>query len=116
MLKGTKPGNGYPSLLDTILVNKEPSKICLFHAHPGQLAVFFGPKVAAQLFQMLHQSGSPPLTRAWLETLCAQHHVRIDPQIFEWFAWGKPKHRHSAKTTLIAVDADTQVTLKKNVY
>lgn len=122
MLKGTKKKNlavqnGYPSLLDSIRIEKIPAKICLFHANVDQLAVFFGYKSADKLYQEIHRAKSPPLTRELIENICFESHAPIfHPQIFEWFAFGRPKHNRSSKKTFVEEDKDTHISLRKNVY
>ncbi len=122
MLKGTKQWNletgvGYPSLLDALTIEETPSKICLSHAHPDQMAVFFGPKVAAKLFAAVHQKEAPPLTKELIEKICSENHITaLDPALFDLFELGRPRHPKRSKTTLIAEDSETHISLRKNVY
>jgi hypothetical protein len=122
MLKGTKERSvenkiGYPSLLDSISIEESPSKICLSHAHPDQIAVFFGFKAADKLFKELHQQQPPLLTAEFIEKVCSECHVvMVDPKIFALFEFGRPAHDHKSKTTFIEEDKDTHISLRKNVY
>ncbi len=118
MLKGTKilDENGYPSFLDVFKVDETPSRICIHHAHPLQLNALFGNKVGPLLYQEIHQNQSYP-TIDLVEKVYAQAHViPLDPEQYQWFEFGKSTHANKGKTTFIAKDLDTNVTLRKTVY
>ena len=63
MLKGTKNGDPYPSLLDYIKVEPVPAKICISHAHPQLLSVLFSSKAGNELYKMLHTPKTPMPSR-----------------------------------------------------
>lgn len=118
MLKGTKVWDteGFPSFLDVFKVDENPSKICVYHAHPGQLKAIFGNKVGAQLYHEIHQKDAYP-SQELIELVYSQCHlIAPDPNLSQWIAFGKPAHSHKGKTTLIAKDNETKVTLRKTVY
>ena len=122
MLKGTKEwslkdGIGYPSLLDSISIEEAPSRICLFHAHPDQLAVLFGPKAALKLFAEMHQKNPPPISKDLIERVCSESHLMVpDPALYGLIEIGRSRHRKKAKTTFIEEDPETHISLRKNVY
>jgi hypothetical protein len=122
MLKGTKEWNleanlGYPSFLDAVSLEESPSKVCICHAHPDQLAVFFGPKAAAKLFAELHQKNPPPASKDLIERICSESHAMPpDPSLYLLLELGRPAHSKHSKRTLIEEDSDTHVSLRKNVY
>lgn len=108
---------GYPSLLDAISIEESPSKVCLFHAHPNQLSIFFGPKAALKIFQKIHQSKPPLVTREWIEKICSESHVMfLDSKIFDLIAISRLQHKKKFKKTWIEEDETTHITLRKNIY
>lgn len=121
MLKGTKKWDlpqriGYPSLLDYIQFDSAEEKICLFHAHPDLLAVFFGFPVAGKLYSELHKENPPPITAEFIETLCSEAHITaLDPEIFSLLALGRPAHKKNSKITLIEEDPHTHLSLRKSL-
>lgn len=123
MLKGTKKcqflkeGIGYPSLLDLIKVEPVSSKPCLAHAHPYLFAALFSPKIAMPLFYAIHRDPHPPPTPELIEQICGESHLFLpDRAIFELLEFGRPRHKKGAKTTLVAEDEDTHISLKKTVF
>lgn len=121
MLKGTKQGNqatetGYPSLLDYFKIENSNEKICLFHAHPNLISIFFGPQVADSLYREIHKENGAVLTRELIEKACLEAHIiGLDPEIFALLELGKPYHEEQKKT-LIAEDKDSQVILRRSFY
>lgn len=122
MLKGTKQWDqgqkiGYPSLLDMVKVEEKPSKICLSHAHPGLIALFFGDKAADKLYQQMHGENSSPITKEAIEQACSESHIAIlEPAIFDFLELRQPSHAKDKKTTWIAEDQTTKISLRKNIY
>lgn len=122
MLKGTKECDlsahvGYPSLLDYIKIEPVEEKICLFHAHPDLLSVFFGAKAAPKLFEEIHKEKAPPLTfEAATQICCESHLIALDPDLNQLLLFGQSQHRQNLKKTLAEQDSETQVSLRKNVF
>lgn len=118
MLKGTKVWDkeGFPSFLDVFKIDENPSKVCIHHAHPGQLNAIFGNKVGTMLYQEIHQKDAYP-DQELLERVYSQCHlISPDPDLYQWIAFGKPTHSNKGKMTFIAKDTETKVTLRKTVY
>jgi len=117
MLKGTKNG-AYPSLLDYILLEENPSKICLSHAHPDLIALFFGRKAADRMFDELHKKKPPAITKEWIEQICSESHlIALDPNLLALLEFGRPKpHPKRTKTTWIAEDDTSHISLRKTIY
>ncbi len=122
MLKGTKDWSweektGYPSLLDVIKVEETPSKICLCHAHPGQLAVLFGAKTADKLHQEIHKQERPIVSKEMIETLCSEAHLfSLEPQLFDLIETGNASHKEKEKTTFVAENEESHISIRKNIY
>lgn len=121
MLKGTKTsdvlkGIGYPSLLDYIKIEPAPSKLCLYHAHPNLLSIFFTTKGAAKLYQAMHTPKAPPITQESIERICHEIHAPLlDPAAFDLFDIAQNRHQGSFKSTFIGVDPDSHISLRKVV-
>lgn len=119
MLKGTKDpssNKGFPSLLDVTKVEENKTKICLAHAHLSQLKLLFGPQIANRLFQEIHQDLPTPLTKELIERIYSEcHALAPSPSLLNLIEFGT-FHPHKNKTTYIAEDSSTHVTLKKNIY
>lgn len=122
MLKGTKEWDieqkiGYPSLLDVFKAEESPSKICLCHAHPGQIAALFNIKVGISLYREIHKDTSLPVTKELVEKICSESHMMmLDPDLLALIDIGRSIHAKKGKTTLVAEDSDTQIRLRKNIY
>jgi hypothetical protein len=115
MLKGTKESHT-PSLLDYIKLEKTKCNICLFHAHPKMIELFFGSQVASSLFQEIHREKGSLLTKELVEKCCQEaHRFSLDPALLSLFDYGKPEHGN-AKKTLLAEDRKADVYLRKNIY
>lgn len=121
MLKGTKKndlikGVGYPSLLDYIKIEPALSKICLFHAHPNLLSVFFTVKGAQKLYAAIHTPKAPAVTQETIVGICQEVHAPLlDLQIFDLFEISGLRHPPGLKNTLIGEDPDKHIFLRKVV-
>lgn len=122
MLKGTKVWDaeqkiGYPSFLDIFKIEENPSKICLLHAHPGQMRAIFGNKVGALLYTEIHEEKPAIITKELIEKIYGQSHL-IAPvnELYDIIEMGKANHSHQKKTTFIAEDSDNKINLRKTVY
>lgn len=117
MLKGTKdPISGYPSLLEYIKIEPQPSKICLPHATPHMIAALFGPKASAKIYQTIHAPKAPPITKEIIERLCSEVHTLIhDGEIFDLVELAKSRHKKDLRKIIGGEDLETHVSLKKNV-
>jgi hypothetical protein len=116
MLKGTKEEEGYPSILDYICVRPSKTKICLFHAHPNLLSLFFTPKAASKIYEEMHKPNAPWMSRAMIERYCADAHAPLfDHKLFELLDIGQPQHKKYPKSTLVGEDRETGVSLRKNI-
>lgn len=119
MLKGTKKadlvkGIGYPSVLDYIKVEPGSSKICLFHAHPNLLSVFFTTNGATKLYASIHTPKAPPATQESIERICEEVHARLlDGEAFDLFELVRRRHGESPKATLVGEDPETKIFLRK---
>ena len=122
MLKGAKQWDveqkiGYPSLLDVIKVEETPSKICLCHAHPGQISALFSIKAGLRLYQAIHKDKSTPITKELIEKICAESHMMmLDPDLLNLLDIGRFSHAKRGRTTLVVADKETQISLRKNIY
>jgi hypothetical protein len=122
MLKGTKQWDcqekiGYPSILDILIIEPQGSKICLSHAHPGQLRALFGDKAGIHLYEEIHQETPIIITKELIEETCARYHmISLNPEIFHLIDLEKTTHPQPKKTTLIAEDKASQISLKKQIY
>jgi hypothetical protein len=120
MLKGTKQndlleGIGYPALMDYIRISQEQSKLCLYHAHPNLLAVYFTPKGAGKLFAQMHAQNAPQITREDVERICRDAHLLLDPLLLELFDFQKGRHPKRQKSVVLADDPDSAVSLRKTI-
>ena len=122
MLKGTKTWDpekemGYPSLLDVIKVEEAPSKICICHAHVGQLIALFGEKPAKALLQELYAEEAPDLTKELLfDTFAKVHQIPPTDEFFDLFEMGMKTHISRQKMTLVASDDTGNIKLRKTIY
>ncbi len=120
MLKGTKKndvlkGVGYPSLLDYVKIESSASKICLRHAHPNLLSVFFTDKGGAKLYEAIHTPKAPPVTKETIERICQEVHAPLlSPEIFDLFQIAQ-SHDAVKETTLIGEDSGSKTCLRKVV-
>lgn len=121
MLKGTKKndlskGVGYPSLLDYIKIEPAASKICLFHAHPNLLSVFFTAKGAKKIYAAIHTSKAPAVTQETIVGICQEVHAPLlDAHVFDLFELSERRHPRGLKATVIGEDPDKHILLRKVV-
>ena len=122
MLKGTKKWDlekklGYPPLLDYIQFDLNATKICVAHTHPDLLSVFFNGRAAAKLYGEIHRQKPPLLTKELLERICLENSaIRVEPELYALIHVGAASHKAKLGSALIAEDAETHITLKKNVH
>lgn len=120
LLKGTKHSDlfsskGYPALIDYFKIERVPSQICLFHAHPHMLAPFFGTKTALRLYKIVHQEKKAGFEIEALITLLGDAHLRFTPPaVWELIDLKRP-HHSIGKQTLIAEDKKTGISLRKTL-
>ncbi len=120
MLKGTKKndpqrGVGYPSLLDYVKIETSSSKICLRHAHPNLLSVFFTAKGGAKIYEAIHTPKAPPVTKETIERICQEVHAPLlSPEVFDLFQIAQG-HDELKETTLIGEDSGSHISLRKVV-
>jgi len=120
MLKGTKKndvlrGIGYPSLLDYVKIESAASKICLRHAHPNLLSVFFTAKGGTKLYEAIHTPKAPPVTKETIERICQEVRAPLlSPELFDLFEIAKG-HDAPKETTLIGEDTGSRISLRKVV-
>ncbi len=116
MLKGTKKGIGYPSLLDYVKMESSASKICLRHAHPHLLSVFFTAKGGVKLYEAIHTPKAPPVTRETIERICQEVHAPLlKREVLDLFEITWSGHDAPKETTLIGEDTDSGISLRKVV-
>lgn len=114
LLKGTK--RHFPSLLDYFKIERNPSQICLFHAHPKMMALFFGEVAANKLFQELHKN-KRALTgmEEILQWLNDPQLAFVDGKVWELLDFQRPKHGKALQKTLVTEDEETHISLRKNI-
>jgi len=121
MLKGTKEWDpylkvGYPSLLDLVKVEENPSKLCLAHAHSGVCMALFGPKVGALFYEKVHQEPTAVRSLEWMEQIyLSAHQLMGNEKMFELLELNNTIHRKNKKITLVADDPDLHVSLRKTL-
>ena len=121
MLKGTKRYNplqniGYPSLLDYIKLDATPSKICLLHAHPHLLSIFFKPNGALLLYAAIHKKNAPFLNREAIERICQEARVPLlENGWADFFELDPHRHPQGIQTTFLGEDPDTAISIRKVV-
>jgi hypothetical protein len=95
LLKGTK--KHFPPLLEYFKVERDPSKICLFHAHPKMMTVFFGEKTAYKLYQELHKTKKASMElEAILQWGNQPQLAFVDGKVWELIDFHRPKHEASS--------------------
>lgn len=119
LLKGTKHYElgvtGYPPLIDYWKMEKEASKICLFHGHPDILTVFFGAKTAAKLYEELHDgSNKAVLTLDAIFAWGTDPELRMVPQdVWDLIDFKRPQHGKESFQTLVGQEEDALI--RKNI-
>lgn len=121
MLKGMKQNNileeiGYPSLLDYIKIDLSKTKICLFHAHPNLLSVFFTSKAATKLYAALHTPKTPAITQETIERICQEVHAPIlNLDLFDFIELHSKQHPPHSKGIMVGKDPESHISLRKVV-
>ncbi|MBM3184036.1 MAG: hypothetical protein FJZ64_01870 [Chlamydiae bacterium] len=119
MLKGTKKYDsakkiGYPSFLDYFKLDSTPSKICLNHAHPHLLSLFFPEKVAISLYATIHKQNAPALTKETIERLFQEAHLPLLQSGWaDLFEFETHRHTKQIQTTILGYDPDTDISVRK---
>ena len=117
MLKGTKDGSGYPSLLDYVKIEHALSKICLYHAHPNLLSVFFTEKSALKIYEAMHRPKASILSPENIVRICQEVHAPLlDVKIFDLLDTAPHSQNRAAKSTILGIDPQTHVSLRKVVH
>ncbi|MBS0624579.1 MAG: hypothetical protein JSS32_00840 [Verrucomicrobia bacterium] len=116
MLRGAE--GKYPVLLDFVKVaqmsEKSPEKLCLTHATPEMLSVFFG-KAAEAVYKELHGENLA-VTNEIIEDICRRHsHTLFDNKIFDLVAVTTPKHNSSNEMILVEEDEATKISFRRKV-
>lgn len=115
LLKGTK--NGYPPLSDFLKIEKEPSKICIYHANHDLLAIFFGEKTASQIEQILQNEKATTLSLDAIFQVASDATLRFkDPKVFDLIDFTNPKHAENPWQTIVAEDDTSKSSARKNIY
>jgi hypothetical protein len=121
-LKGTKRcelgTRGYPPLVDFLKIDPAPSSVCLFHAHPHMLALFFGPKNGHPLYQKLHTEPKSSITPETLPLLVGlPEQTSLDPKTWALLNPYPSKHppKNGVSEPLIAEDMATGISLRRNI-
>lgn len=116
MLRGSK--GKYPPLLD--FVKAAPSankkeKICLLHATPLMLSVFFQ-EAAEAVYEEMH-SETLAVSEERVEEICRNFHCPIDPKaIFPLVNFSRFSHPPIDEITLLAEDAEISLSLRKKIH
>ncbi len=114
LLKGAK--KHFPSLLDYLKIERTPSQICLFHAHPTALSIFFGEKTAHKLYQELHTNRKAGIDlEAILQWANDPHLAFTDAKVWELLDFHRPKHGDASQKTLLIEDDETHISVRKNI-
>lgn len=115
MLRGAK--NKYPSLLDFVKVQpktKKEEKLCLKHASPDLLSIFFG-GAANELFQEIHSDiNALPLAR--IEELCRAHRHPLSQESLTLLNLILASHPLSPELTLLEEESEGAISLRKKTY
>jgi hypothetical protein len=116
ILRGSK--EKYPPLLDFIKATLPPDKkekVCLLHATPHMLAVFFG-SAAEAIYKEMH-SETLAVTEERIEELCRLHHgSQVPKELFELLNLSRFKHPPCSEITLWKEDEATKTSMRKKVY
>jgi hypothetical protein len=113
MLRGSK--EKYPTLLDFVKVDqKTKDKLCLFHATPTMLSIFFG-DAAQAVYEEIHGE-KIVVTAEMIEEICRQHRAAcFDKKFFEIITLARFKHDTSSTMTLLEEDPTTQISFRKKM-
>ena len=113
MLRGSE--GSYPTLLDFIRVDqKTEEKVCLFHATPSMLSLFFG-KAAEAVYEEMH-GDKILVTEEMLEEICKRHGAPpFDKKLLEVITLARFKHDHPSTITLLEEDPSTHISFRKKI-
>ena len=116
MLRGSK--GKYPPLLDFIKAvrpSDRQEKVCLLHATPDMLAIFFG-SAAKAVYDEMH-SETLAVTEERIEELCRAHHgPLISKELFPLLNLSRFKHPSPPGMTFLEEDESTKTSLRKKIY
>ncbi|MDP1608745.1 MAG: hypothetical protein Q8L98_05480 [Chlamydiales bacterium] len=116
MLRGSK--NKYPPLLDFVKikqVTKDSEKLCLLHATPTMLSVFFT-HAATAIYEEMHKE-TLAVTQERIEELCRQHHATTPPkELFALLSLSRFSHPSTPETTLWKEDEETKLSIRQKIY
>lgn len=116
MLKGTKLASSeksYPSLMDTFILEKEASRLCLTHAPAPLLEALFGSRAAKKI---LLEAGNKEarFNKEKLRELCMrEENIHLNDEFLNLFSF---QSNHSAKNQKIFVEDEKGIRLKKKVF
>lgn len=113
MLRGAK--GKYPSLLDFVKVTPDKKqKLCLLHATPAMLSVFFG-DAANAVFEEMH-SETLAVTEDRIEEICRSFHYHLNAkEVFPLVNLSRFEHLPADEVTLLAEDTKTSISLRKKI-
>ena len=116
MLRGSK--NKYPPLLDFVKIKqvaKESEKLCLLHATPTMLSVFFT-TAANAIYEEMHKE-TLVITEERIEELCRQHHAAAPPkELFQLLSLSRFSHPSTPETTFWEEDGETKLSIRQKIY
>lgn len=116
MLRGAE--EAFPTLLDFVKVEQvssKPEKLCLCHATPQLLSVFFG-EAAQAIFDEFH-GDNLLVTEEVIENIYRRHEYSIfDRKLFDLLAVTSPKHELSPDMILVEKDTETKISIRKKVH
>lgn len=118
MLKGTKSVNqgGYPSLLDYFSIENNKNHICLGHASIEMLQALFDPKIAAQIYQELHEQDKEiAISMERIQDICKENgNLSINEEFFQLLEI-RPNHSDGSGRKMITKQNE-DVCLREKVY
>jgi hypothetical protein len=119
-LKGTKKCSlgrkGYPPLIDYLKIERKDEPICLFEAHPHMLTVFFGQKTAKIVYETLHDGQKQSLELDAIIQISNDPQLAfIDPEVWKLLNFKRPTHASASRRTFVAEDAETGISLRKEI-
>lgn len=119
-LKGTKKCSlgkkGYPPLIDYLKIERKDAPICLFDAHLNMLTVFFGKKTAQIVHKTLKDGQKQSLDLDTIIQLASDPMLAsVDQEVWKLLNFKRPTHGTASRRTLIAEDAETGISLRKDI-
>jgi len=120
MLKGTKKcilgKKGHPPLIDYLRIERKATPVCLFDSHPYMLTVFFGAKTAPILHQTLQDGQKQTIDIDTIIQLTNDPQLAsVDPEVWKLINFNRPTHGSVSRRTLLAEDAETGISLRKEI-